>query len=99
MLILPFWIVFDLVTKRQTFYEAYNKMESILKQKKIGVSVHYNKVIPQMTYYKKKYNLNKKDFKNAIEYSRTNISLPVYPRLKTKEIKYICQNLIKIVNE
>jgi hypothetical protein len=37
MLVLPFWVVFDLVTKRQTFYKAYNKMESILKQKKVAI--------------------------------------------------------------
>jgi hypothetical protein len=37
MLVLPFWIVFDLVTKRQTFYKAYNKMEPVFKQKKIAI--------------------------------------------------------------
>ncbi len=37
MLVLPFWVVFDLVTKRETFYIAYNKMESILKQKKVAI--------------------------------------------------------------
>jgi hypothetical protein len=37
MLILPFWVVFDIVSKRQTFYEAYNKMETVLKQKKVAI--------------------------------------------------------------
>jgi hypothetical protein len=37
MLVLPFWVVFDLVSKRQTFYEAYNKIESVLKQKKVAI--------------------------------------------------------------
>jgi len=37
MLVLPFWVVFDLVSKRQTFYEAYNKMETVLKQKKVAI--------------------------------------------------------------
>ena len=37
MLILPFWIGFDLATKKQSFYVAYNKMESVLKQKKIAI--------------------------------------------------------------
>ena len=37
LLILPFWIGFDLATKKQTFYVAYNKMEAILKQKKIAI--------------------------------------------------------------
>ena len=48
----------------------------------IGVSVHYAKCLPKMTYYKKKYNLNINHFKNSDIYGRTNISLPVYPKLK-----------------
>ena len=39
-------------------------MLKIFKEKNIGVSIHYsNKVIPLMSYYKEKYNLNKKKFK------------------------------------
>ena len=52
-----------------------------------------------MSYYKEKYNLNKKKFKNAIHYSNTNISLPVYPKLSKKEIKIICKNLINFADE
>jgi hypothetical protein len=37
MLILPFWIVIDLILKKETFYTFYNKMESILKQKYIAI--------------------------------------------------------------
>jgi hypothetical protein len=37
MVFLPFWIVFDLTTKRKSFYVAYYKMESVLKQKKIAI--------------------------------------------------------------
>lgn len=37
LLVLPFWIGFDLATKRKSFYEAYNKMEVALKQKKIAI--------------------------------------------------------------
>jgi len=37
LFILPFWIGFDLTTKRKSFYEAYNKIESVLKQKKIAI--------------------------------------------------------------
>lgn len=37
MLFLPFWIGFDLATKRISFYTAYNKMEAILKQKKVAI--------------------------------------------------------------
>lgn len=37
MLVLPFWVVFDLVTKRQTFYKAYKKTVIFLKQKKVAI--------------------------------------------------------------
>lgn len=37
MLLLPFWIIFDLIFKRKSFYLAYNKMETIIKQKKIAI--------------------------------------------------------------
>ena len=83
----------------QIFCEKRDKMLEIFKKKKIGVSIHYNKVIPLMTYYRKKYNLNEKNFKNAIHYSKTNISLPVYPKLSSKEIKIICKNLINFADE
>jgi hypothetical protein len=37
LFILPSWIGFDLATKRKSFYEGYNKIEAILKQKKIAI--------------------------------------------------------------
>jgi cell division protein FtsW (lipid II flippase) len=37
MLFLPFWIVIDLILKKETFYRFYNKMECLLKQKKIAI--------------------------------------------------------------
>ena len=37
MLFLPIWIVFDVLLKKKSFFTFYNKMESILKQKKIAI--------------------------------------------------------------
>lgn len=37
LIILPFWIVIDLILKKETFYTFYNKMECLLKQKKIVI--------------------------------------------------------------
>lgn len=37
LILLPFWIVIDLILKKETFYTFYNKMESILKQKYIAI--------------------------------------------------------------
>ena len=48
-----------------------------------------------MSYYKKKYKLKNKSFKNAVNYGLSSVSLPVYPKLKDEEVDYIC----KIINK
>ena len=35
--LLPFWILIDLILKKETFYTFYNKMECLLKQKEIAI--------------------------------------------------------------
>ncbi len=92
-------IIFPNFQKENSFFifpilvSGRDKLLKYLKDKKIGVSVHYNKILPLMDYYKKKYKLNKENFPNAYYYSQHNISLPIYPQLKTKEISKIC-NLV-----
>ncbi len=61
----------------QIFCKNRDKILKELKNKKIGVSVHYTNPLPKMTFYKKKYNLNLKNFKSASMYGNQNISLPV----------------------
>lgn len=78
----------------QIFCKKRDLLLKHLKQKKIGASVHYKNPLPKMTYYKKKYNLNIKNYKNAYNYGKTNISLPVYPKLKNSEIDIICKTII-----
>ena len=63
---------------------------NFLKKEKIGVSVHYKKNLPDMTYYKQKYNLKQKEFLNAKNYASNNISLPCYPKMKFSEVDFIC---------
>jgi dTDP-4-amino-4,6-dideoxygalactose transaminase len=69
-----------------------------LKQHGIGVSVHYMRPVPLMSYYKKKYKLTKKQYMNAYVYGAENISLPVYPQLSLKEVdnisEFLNQNII-----
>ena len=52
----------------QIFCKNRDKILKELKNKKIGVSVHYSNALPKMTYYKKKYNLNIGKFKNIIKF-------------------------------
>ena len=51
--------------------------------------MHYKRHLPSMSYYKEKYNLKDKNFKNAKYYAENNISLPNYPKLYNKEVDYI----------
>ncbi len=74
----------------QIFCKRRDELLKVFKLKKIGVSVHYSKPLHKMTYYKKKYNLFDRSFISSNKYSDRNISLPVYPKLKKKDIKKIC---------
>tara|TARA_Y100000389_G_C17469590_1_gene529101 strand:+ start:2096 stop:3205 length:1110 start_codon:yes stop_codon:yes gene_type:complete len=77
----------------QIFTKKRDKLISHLKEKKIQFSIHYANSLNKMTYYKKKYNLKNKSFINAVEYGLTSISLPNYPKLKNKEVDYICNTI------
>jgi perosamine synthetase len=73
------------------------KLIKEFKKKNIGYSVHYGTPLPLMTYYKKKYNLNLTEFNNSKNYAEKVISLPVYPKLKDKNVKFICGVINKII--
>ena len=81
----------------QIFCENRDKILKELKNKNIGVSVHYSNALPKMTYYKEKYNLDIKNYKNAVNYGCKNISLPVYPKLKLNEVDRICKTIISLI--
>ena len=81
----------------QIFCKNRDKILKKLKKMNIGVSVHYAKCLPKMTYYKKKYSLDINDFKNSDIYGITNISLPVYPKLTIQEVNKICKTIINLL--
>jgi perosamine synthetase len=66
-----------------------NNLMDRLKEMNIGHSIHYAIPVPMMSYYKKKYNLKKKDYNNAILYGKENISLPTHPGINKNKIKLI----------
>lgn len=81
----------------QIFSKKKHLIINALKKKNIGFSIHYQNCLAEMSYYKKKYKLNLKNFKNSVKYSKMNISLPVYPRLKNNEIDLICKNILNVL--
>ena len=70
-----------------------------LKESGIGVSIHYATPVPNMGYYKNKYGYKTADFPNAVNYGNQSISLPVHSNLNNGDIEYVCDMLIKIMEE
>ena len=72
-----------------------NKILLKFKEQNIGCSIHYATPVPLMTYYKKKYRLNKKNFVSAVKYGENSISLPTHPFIQKKMINKILKVIEK----
>ena len=69
-----------------------------LKNVGIGASVYYPKPLPEMDYYKKKYNIKEK-FYNSKIISYNSFVLPIGQHISQNDIEYIYQNFKKIIHE
>ena len=67
------------------------------KNYKINLQVHYIPINTQ-PYYKKKYGMNKNDFKNSLNFYKKEISMPIYFGLTKKQLSYISKICKKIFN-
>ncbi len=67
-----------------------------MKKKGIGTSVHY-KPLHRMSYYRKRYKLEPKDFPKTEYIWQGTVSLPVYPGLSQKELDYVCNSISEIL--
>ena len=68
-----------------------------LNNKGIGTSIYYPKILPEFTYYKKKYNYGSSEFKNAKIISDNSICLPIAPHINKNDLMFIEKNLKKII--
>lgn len=84
-----YWLV-NIMLKSNTLK---NKVEKYLLKKKIETRPIF-KPLNKLNMYKKP----DKNFKNSINIFKTGISLPSYPDLTDKQIKYICSNIKKSLN-
>lgn len=73
-------------------YELLN----LLLKKKINLQIHY-KPIYKFSLYKKKYGTI--NLKNAEEYYKSTLSLPIFYSMKYKEIYFIAITLLKIIEK
>lgn len=76
----------------------YDKIFNYLRKKRIYVNLHYLPVHKQPYYKKIKYLKNKK-FKISEQYSKSALSLPIYPGLSIKNIMYIYKNFKFALNK
>ena len=86
------FFIFPILTKSR------DRLLKHLIKKKIGVSIHYAKSLPFMSYYKKKYKTSNNKFKNSINYADSNISLPVYPKLTIRNVDKISLEIKKFLS-
>lgn len=63
----------------------------------IGVNVHYIP-LPMLSYFKS-IGLDIKNFSSSYNLYKNEISLPIYNNLSIESVEYVCEKLIKIVNE
>lgn len=70
-----------------------------INQTGIGTSIYYPVPVPLMTYYKKKYKLKNNQFLNALNYSNASICLPVGPHLNKKDMKFIADKVLNILDK
>ena len=66
-----------------------------LRKKGIGVQIHYIPVYLQPYYAKLKY--RKGLCPNAERFYKSEISIPMFPSLKPKEIKYVINSVMKVL--
>ena len=72
-------------------------LKKMLKNK-IKLQVHYIPIYKQK-YYKEKFNFNLKNFPIANKFYQEQISLPIYPKLSTKEQNYVIKKIFEILKK
>ena len=68
-----------------------------LKEKNIGTQVHYIPVHIQ-PFYKKYYGYTWGDYPNSEEYYKKALSIPLYPKLKNREVNYVINKILDLIN-
>jgi len=73
-----------------------NKILINLQKRGVGCAVNYEPV-HLLTYYKKNFGYKRGDFKNAENIGSKILSLPFYPSLKVKELRYVVSSLKRVI--
>ena len=84
--------LFIIILDKNKTKKTRDELVQFLKKNKIGFGIHYRS-ISDLSFYKKKYKLNSKDFPESHNVGTNSITLPLYPDLKYNEINKICRCL------
>ena len=90
------WHIFVIHLKLKELKLSRLEIYNSLRNKGIGVNVHYIPVHMQPFY--KNLGFNKGDFPNSENYYDGAITIPMFTKLKKKEIKYVIQALKESIN-
>jgi dTDP-4-amino-4,6-dideoxygalactose transaminase len=89
------WHLFSIVLKENAPVDR-NELIRQLQQCNIGTSVHY-KPLHRMSYYRDRYNLCAEDYPNAERIWKGCLSLPLFPTMTQQDLRYVCENLRRIL--
>ena len=78
------------------FGKIRNEVMEQLKKVGVGTQVHYIPVHLQ-PYYRKRFGYKKKDFINAESFYERLLSIPIYPRMTGKDVKYVASQIKKVL--
>jgi dTDP-4-amino-4,6-dideoxygalactose transaminase len=72
-------------------------IQNELKEAGIATGIHYPIALPSLQAYKY-LGMTQADYPVASKYANEILSLPMYPELKTEQVKYVCNQLKKSIN-
>ena len=73
-----------------------DELKAHLKNNNIQTGIHYLNSIPELSCYEDLFDKSK--FEKAIDNSNKILSLPMYPNLSEKDIRFVCEKIINYYN-
>ena len=91
------WHIYPIQLRLEKLKVDRKKIFEELRKKGLGVQVHYLPIHLQ-PFYRKKFGYKKGDFSIAERYYERAITLPLFPRMTSKEVNRVIKTIKKIIN-
>ena len=89
--------LFLLVIDKNKTNHSRDKLVKFLNSMGIGIGINY-RTVTDMSIFKKKFGWNNKTCPNSKYLGDNTLSLPVHPKIKKKEVVYICEKIKEFFN-